>query len=381
MDIRSRIASRIRIAREQVGLKQEEVAEQLNIARQTLSRIEHGEAAIDSDLLVRLASIYDRPITFFYDERSGEGFNVVFRADTPELLDARLKNRLLDKLTTLADLEVAAGVKAGHGLPPSEPLHKAGSAELAVVKQFADRERGRLGIGPAAPVADIVDLLEGIEIRIIPFELAPADIEGGLLSGFSAFSENLGAGIFVNTHPSISVERQIFSITHEYAYLIFHRQGYRMPAELYKTRGKNTSPEEKIANFFAGNFLVPEAALRRNIFPDQPLNVTDVLRLKRLFRVSFATMVTRLAQEKLINKKNENILWAVWNRRGWKTQEPEPIQQELGCGRRTLVLARHAFERKEASLSFIGDLLDMPRKNLADLIKTWEEEAHLDAVQ
>ncbi|MBK1725316.1 hypothetical protein CKO23_24710 [Thiocystis violacea] len=378
MDIKILMGARARAAREAAGLIQSAAAEQLGIARQTLASMEQGRVPFDGVQLVDIANLYSRPVTYFYNLRESDGAAIAFRADNPESVDAALKQRLLDRLAAIADLEVAAGLDVNHGLPPTEPLSKAGHRELNIVRSVAQEERGRLGVGDRAPVSDPVALLESIDVRVIPFELEPGG--GNLLSGFSAFSESVGAGVFVNTHPSLSIEHQIFCAMHEYAHLIFHRVVYREPGDGYRTRGKHASPEEKIANTFAGTFLVPAAALRQHAGPLGRISPTDVIRLKRLFRVSFTGMLTRLYQEGYLDKAANGRLWSICKARGWDKQEPEPLIEPPAYGRRTEALARAAWERGEASLAFIGEVLGKDRKVMRDLVSDWEQDAQLDAV-
>lgn len=378
MEIKTLMGARARAAREAAGLIQSVAAQQLGIARQTLASMEQGRVPFDGVQLVAMAELYSRPVTYFYDLRESDGAAIAFRANHPESVDPALKQHLLDRLAALADLEVAAGLDVSHGLPPTEPLSKAGQRELTIVRSVAQEERGRLGVGDRAPVSDPVALLESIDVRVIPFQLAPQ--EGNLLSGFSAFSESLGAGIFVNTHPSLSIEHQIFCVLHEYAHLIFHRSLYREPGEHYRTRGKNASPAEKIANTFAGAFLVPAVALRQHAGPLSRINPTDVIRLKRLFRVSFTGMLTRLCQEGYLDKASNGRLWSICKARGWDKQEPEPLSEPPAYGRRTEALARAAWERGEVSLPFLQEVLGQDRKAVRDLVSDWEQDTQLDAV-
>lgn len=378
MDIKTLMGARARAAREAVGLVQTAAADRLGIARQTLAGMEQGKVPFDGVQLVAMANLYGRPVTYFYDLRESEGASIAFRADDPQAVAPALKQRLLDRLAAIADLETAAGLDSGFGLPPTEPLCKAGPRELDIARAVALEERGRLGVGDRAPLSDPVALLESIDVRVIPFELEPQD--GNLLSGFSAFSESLGAGIFVNTHHALSIEHQTFCVLHEYAHLIFHRSVYREPGEGYRTRGKGASPEEKLANTFAGTFLVPDAALRQHVGRSERITPTDVIRLKRLFRVSFTGMLTRLTQAGHLDKAAGNLLWSICKARGWDKQEPDPIQEPLACGRRTEALARVAWERDEASLTFLGEVLGRDRKAIRDLVSDWEKDTPVDAL-
>lgn len=377
MDIKALMGSRARVAREAAGMTQSAAAEQLGITRQTLARMEKGEVAADGVQLVEMAGLFDRPVTWFYDQRELDDTALAFRADQPAAVDPGLKQRLLDRLAAIADLEVAAGQDAGPGLPPTEPLTRAGARELEIVRAVAQEERGRLGVGDRAPVSDPVALLESIDVRVIPFEVAPG--EGDLLSGFSAFSAAIGAGIFVNVHPALSVEHQLFSVLHEYAHLIFHRGVYRGPGEAYRTRGKAASPEEKVANTFAGAFLVPSAALRQHAAPLDHVSPTDVMRLKRMFRVSFTGMLTRLNQEGYVNRADNGRLWAICKARGWDKEEPSPLLEGPAYGCRTQALARRAWERGEVSLAFLQEVLDKDRKEVQALVADWDKDARVDA--
>lgn len=377
--IRQRIGQRIREMREAAGLTQAEVAAELGVTRQTLARMERGEAPVDSDMLLRLAIHLDRPVGYFYEDRDTTGVRLALRADHPQLLEPGLRNRMLDRLAAIADLEAAAGLGQQHGLPPTEPLEKAGERELAIVQDVAQEERGRLGLGPVAPFSDPVAVLESLDIRVIPFDLPPGP-DDEILSGFSAYSDSLGAGIFINTHATLSVEHQVFSLAHEYAHLIFHRRTYREASAPYRTRGRGTSPEEKVANAFAGHLLVPSLGLRRFVGSLGVVTLTDIFEIKRIYRVSFGAALTRLQQEGLVNRTLAGRFWSIWKARGWDRNEPEPLSEGLCFYRRTERLARRAFERGEVTQDFLVDVLDLNRKEVAVRLRQWEEDALIDAV-
>src|SRR2546430_4335255 len=65
---RQTLGERLRVAREYVGLKQEEVAKQLGIPRSALSNVEAGQRKVDALELTRLAKLYQRPVTWFTGE-------------------------------------------------------------------------------------------------------------------------------------------------------------------------------------------------------------------------------------------------------------------------------------------------------------------------
>lgn len=375
MDITQHIARRLLEARTEAGLSVIAVADAIGVVRQTYSKFEQAQGVPSISQLIALCKLYDKPIGYFSDPDEGE-FRFAMRADAPNLLDAKLRNELINKLKNIHAIEDAAAAKQPEDLPNSLPIFSARDEDLLRVEDKASEERRRLGIGDATCVGDIVALLESFDIRVIPFSHQADEETSGLLSGFSAFSNKYGTAIYVNNHPSISVERQIFSICHEYAHIIFHRDDYTGPAKNYKTRGKAVSPEEKVANHFAACFLIPEHALRKQ-FQMQGggwAYEETVLRLKSIYRVSFACMVDRLSKCRLISQKNAGYLWAIVNRKGWNRHEPHPLAEKLEYKGRLKVLSRKAWEAGSASESFISDLLELNRKELSVLLAGWYEE-------
>lgn len=64
------LGERLRIAREYVGLKQEDVARHLAIPRSALSHIEAGQRKVDALELARMAKLYQRPVNWFTGEEN-----------------------------------------------------------------------------------------------------------------------------------------------------------------------------------------------------------------------------------------------------------------------------------------------------------------------
>jgi len=68
MDERVIVASRLKEAREYLGLSQQEAAESVGIPRTAISLMESGQRKVDAIELMRLAKLYCRPIGFFTGE-------------------------------------------------------------------------------------------------------------------------------------------------------------------------------------------------------------------------------------------------------------------------------------------------------------------------
>ncbi len=62
------LAKRLREAREYLGMSQEYVAQQMNVPRPSISKIESGRRKVDSLELIRLSKLYGRPIGYLLGE-------------------------------------------------------------------------------------------------------------------------------------------------------------------------------------------------------------------------------------------------------------------------------------------------------------------------
>ena len=67
---RAAIGTRLKEAREYLGLSQQEVADAVKISRSAISLIESGQRGVDSLELKSLAHLYQRPIGYFTGEQS-----------------------------------------------------------------------------------------------------------------------------------------------------------------------------------------------------------------------------------------------------------------------------------------------------------------------
>ena len=70
---RTRLATRLRDAREYLGLSQDQVAQHLGISRSALSNIETAQRRVEAVELTRLAALYKRPVAHFTGESAAPG--------------------------------------------------------------------------------------------------------------------------------------------------------------------------------------------------------------------------------------------------------------------------------------------------------------------
>ena len=76
------IPERLQQLRKRSGLSQEQLAERLSVARQTISKWENGQALPEIDTLIRLSDLYSVPIDQVV--RGGDGCAATMRSEMPD---------------------------------------------------------------------------------------------------------------------------------------------------------------------------------------------------------------------------------------------------------------------------------------------------------
>ena len=290
MAIEPAFAANIRRLRTSKGLTQQELADQVGLSRIALRDIEVGktrEPRVSNlqgiaqalgvglgDLLAeppRLTTARFRSQKFHGRKNLAQREEIVFRSarwlrDFVDL-EERLKDRRPYVLAKIA--EKAAKLPA-----------KNRGREAAVLARSA------LGLSEDEPIWDICGLLESAGVKV---HLLASDLDG--FFGLSISQDDGGPAIVVNTAERITVERQIFTTAHELGHLLLHPGAYDI------TRTDENLEEEKQANLFAGYFLMPSKAFDKQWQETGGLPfVQRVLHIKRLFRVSYKTVLYRLIE-------------------------------------------------------------------------------------
>lgn len=247
------LAKRLREARENAGVTQEQAAQALRVPRTAIVQLEAGNRAVSSLELMELARLYERRIDSFFEEHVSSAapetsLKVLYRAadgaNEHPATHAQL-NRTIELCRIAVELNSLLGRKP-HFIPPaySPPTP---SRKLEAVEQgchAAAEERKRLELGDA-PIADLADLICGQEI------LASAARFPDNVSGVFLNDAELGMVILVNQEHCLA--RRRFSYAHEYAHAIFDRSS---PVTISKFENRSDLAEVR-ANAFAAAFLLP----------------------------------------------------------------------------------------------------------------------------
>lgn len=197
--------------------------------------------------------------------------------------------------------------------------------------------------------------------------------------GLSVGEEDGGPAVVVNVWERISVERRIFSAAHELGHLMLHPDAYDV------NQVEESKVEEHEADRFAGHFLMPDEGFRKEWNEAAGLHFVDrVFKVKRIFRVSYKTVLSRLIEygdaDSSIWKKFNIAYQRRFNRRlsfkekpmGMDAAEPFGMQRFDFFEDRFSRLTREAVEKDKISLSRGAEMLRIGIEEMQELLKDWE---------
>ncbi len=288
---------RLRAAREARGLTQAQAAAELQVSRPLLIAMEKGSREVQPDELIRLARLYDRPVSELLRPTAPPvAIGARFRAALASVPEADNLPRLIVRLEELADnyldLLRRAGAEPPGQYPPARRIDHLDPAEAA--EDLAVEERNRLGIGdgPVQRLREVLEVDVGLTIFIEPL---PSRV-----AGLFVYVDSLGGCIALNAnHPS---ERRRWTLAHEYAHFLVSRDR----AEVTLVSHRRQAPEtERFADAFAANFLMPRSGLLRRFNELKrssagPITAAAIVQLAHAYRVSVQALTLRLEDLRLV---------------------------------------------------------------------------------
>lgn len=299
----TQIGHRLRTAREQAHMSQQEAASQLGFSPSALSQYETGKRKVDALTLDRLARLYGVSVRFFFGEvRPTTDWEEALRQRSRDLPVAGRKGvgQLIDYMHRLEELYERLDLDfPGRLHPPFPPLPERDMSPEDI-ETYAERVRRHFDLG-TAPLLDVKDFMEtqGFLVFGVPFgEETEGGSEAEPLSGLFFTHSRLGPVVTVNTDQYYG--RASFTLAHELAHGFFHHD---RPAILCRSEEK--TPSEQFASQFAARFLTPREALLERLQDMGIQKVTapeEVVRLARYFGVSYLAMYYRLRTERRIRE-------------------------------------------------------------------------------
>lgn len=297
--------TRIEFARTRRRWTKTRLARELGVNLRAVQAYEAGEYEPDPEKMARIATLLAFPPAFFRGD------------DLPRIAEHTASFRSMSKMSAgLKESALAAGTLAFVLNGWIETRFTLPDAELPDLSDLGPEEaaatlRRMWGLGNAS-IGNMIHLLESRGIRV--FSLA---IEAREVDAFSVWHEGTPF-VFLNTVKS--AEHSRFDAAHELGHLV--RDLHSM------LHGEAHSREmEREANAFAAAFLMPHddvIALRPAV-----VTVPRLISLKARWRVSLAALAYRMNTLGLFSEWTYRSLCVEMARKGYRTQEPQPIRPEV----------------------------------------------------
>jgi len=250
-------------------------------------------------------------------------------------------------------------------------------------KYAAKQARKELKLNETETIHDIAGLLESCGIKVYPLNL----VSDGFF-GLSVAEDDGGPAVIVNVWERISVERWIFSAAHELGHLLLHLDAYNIE-EIAEDDAQETE-----ANVFASHFLMPEEAFKSEWDDTSGLPfVSRVLKVKRIFQVSYKTVLYRLSESlgnsiwgkfqsayklrtgKILTIKDEPEALTsdkfLQSPEVLRSQEPDSLSPSHFIEDRLSRLVRDAIERDEITMSRGAEILRIDLEDMRDIVSSW----------
>lgn len=321
MDNQTISANLLRV-RKGMGVSQEVLAENAGLSRGAYRNIEKGRSLPRTDTLKAIALALDVPLKeLLRPVRTLE--RVRFRS----LKRLKSRDQVLTEVTRwigdFSDLEDILNDKPEHGLKPIwDSIKRRKSRDI---KAIAAMVREKFSLTNREPVHDICGLLESMGIKVYSIQ-----VSNDAFMGLSVSEDDGGPAVIVNTWDRLPVETWIFSAAHELGHLLLHLGAYDVSEDA------EDKEQEIEADIFASHFLMPDNIFRSEWEETAGLPLVDrVLKVKRVFRVSWRTVLYRVAQ--LVPDDKRISIWQRFNyeykirksRSLLKHDEPFGIDREI----------------------------------------------------
>lgn len=376
------IGRRLRLARENACIRQDQAAEVIGMSRPTLVSLEKGTRrvriqelqllarhyGVSVNALLRREAVHTDLVPRFRKLRETEDDHT---REAVELLNGLVKAEV--------ELENVLGIERRRQYPPEKGINQGDVSELA--EKHAQELRDWLGLGGGS-IADIFSVVElDLGIRLYQRRLSTKS----KIAGVFAYDDTVGACILLNAnHP---LERRVQSAAHEIGHFI----GTRRVPEVLEQDEQFLSRDERYANAFGRAFLTPRRSFSESFKQltagADMLTRRHVILLAHQYNLSREACVRRLEELELLKKGT----WEWLNTKGGiknyharevlgdaadrlDTAKPDANRS---VPHRLSLMAHAAWKRGIMSEAQLAELLRMRRLEVRELIDQIELEENV----
>lgn len=402
MDLAQSIGNNIRSLMESRSITIVELAKALSISRQTLQNYLKGSSIIDSVKLMEIANYFSVPISDLMVSPQ-EPSNFLFRtALNYQLATDTIANKIMCSINSYYNLARKLGLQVSYFPEQYNLVVNVNNSPIDInfecndyfstklkmttelskeLRNIAIEQRKKLGIYDTNALGAISLLQQkGINIFFV-------DFGNPQTSGLSYVDEEKGCYIFVNCNEKITLERIIFTVFHEYGHIILHRPIYKR--KLYNAETDRLNFLDKMANAFAGYFLVPfEYLSNYDSIITNMHSINQLFPIKHQFQVSLQTLVISLNNYNYVSKVFVNNFFSYLKKNHIMEIEPAPLIEnpeikhsfETIKNAKTLDLLRNGYFQGITDTTLLKNILwlnDIQANNIINKFEAFQNISNL----
>ena len=279
------VANRIKNARTLKCLSQQNVADELGVSKQMISKYENGELIPTSSKFLKLSKLFELKIDYFFNSfqvelremnfRKKSKFSLKNQSSLKEQIKINLENYIWVEDTLSIDYSFKNTIK-------NTEINKIEDIEKAVLKLRTD---WNIGIDP---IHNIIQLLEDKEIKIIELY----DV-GDKFDGLATYVNGKYPVIVVN--GNFTVERKRFTLLYELGYLLLNFTDCE------------AKREEQFCNKFVAEFLFPrEIVIREFGGKRNHITLVELISIQKKYGISIHNIVYRLVDARILSEQRHS---------------------------------------------------------------------------
>lgn len=278
------IAYRIKNARKLKGLTLQEVADELTVSKQMISKYENGKSIPNSSNLLKLSRLFNLKIDYFFNSFKVEIAAVNFRKKSSfsKKKQDSIKERIKIDLENYLWIEDSLSIDYNFiNSIENIKIFSIRDIEKAILKL---RNEWNIGLDP---VHNIIQLLEDQEIKVIEI----FDVDDNF-DGLATYVNNKYPVIVVN--GNFPVERKRFTLLHELGHLLLNLPKCEI------------SEEEDYCNKFASEFLLPKNNVIKE-FGGRRARITmnELVDMQRKYGMSIPAIIYRLVDANILSRDKQ----------------------------------------------------------------------------
>lgn len=305
------VGERIKQARIYREMSQTDLAEILDVKKQSISKYEKGDMLPSMDIIFRLRGALRFPIEFFYmpyEEDEKKKSIIYFRTkNIPKKVQEHLEEtiRLVDEQIMPFYLKYLNFPKPD--LPALDEYIQYGKCGYkkediqCIVKSL--REYWGLGNTPITNLAYV--------LQTKGFILIKKEISQNKTDGFSRWINDIP--YILTSSNKDSAVRSRFDHAHELGHLVLHNG--------VGVEEQGNKAIEQDADYFASELLYPTEAFMEDI-RDLPLTLESFLRLKEKWKISIQAIIKKCYDLRLISDEKYTYFQKRLSFKGWRKREP-----------------------------------------------------------